>query len=226
MQDIETDKLEQISWDSYNQLLLYGEPGRLSKIFARYELYKKTIDLPGDIVEGGVFKGSGVLFWAKLIAIFNSSSARKVVGFDTFEGFLDQNLDFETKFLTESDDDVAAKSATVEGLMKTAEAQGLQSRMELVAGDVVATIKKYTENNPGFRVSLLNVDFDTYVPTKAVLEGLYDRVVPGGVVVFDEYAVRNWGESNAVDEFIADKGITLQAFPWTHSPTAYFVKGA
>ena len=110
MQAIDTENLEQISWDSYNQLLLYGEPGRLSKIFARYELYKKTIDLPGDIVEGGVFKGSGVLFWAKLIAIFNSSSARKVVGFDTFEGFLDQNLDFETKFINESDDQVAPKA--------------------------------------------------------------------------------------------------------------------
>ena len=224
MPNLDSKTLEEISWDSYNQLLLYGELGRISKILARYELYKKTIELPGDIVEGGVFKGAGVLYWAKLIEIFNSRSTRKVIGFDTFEGFLDHNLDFENRFLEKGGNDVAENSTTLDDLIQTADLQGLYSRMELVKGDIVSTVTKYTQDNPGFRIALLNVDFDTFTPTKAVLEALYERVVPGGVIVFDEYAVREWGESNAVDEFIAHRGITLKAFPWTHSPTAYFVK--
>jgi hypothetical protein len=185
-----------------------------------------TIDLPGDIVEGGVFKGTGVLLWAKLIEIYNNRSNRKVIGFDTFEGFTDNNLDYETKALQNNDGVDKTETTTVDLLNQVAASQGLQDRMELVAGDVVVTLKKYADDNPGFRIALLNVDFDTYVPTKAVLEELYDRVVRGGVVVFDEYAVRTWGESDAVDEFIKDRGITLRSFSWTQSPTAYFIKGA
>jgi len=226
MQNIDSGNLDQISWDAYNQLLLYGDSGRLCKILARYELYKMTIDLPGDIVEGGVFKGAGVLLWAKLIEIFNNRSNRKVIGFDTFEGFPDNNLDYETKALQDNDGVGKNETATVEILNQVAASQGLRDRMELVDGDVTSTIKQYADDNPGFRIALLNVDFDTYIPTKAVLEIFYDRVIRGGVVVFDEYAVRTWGESDAVDEFIKDRGIKLRSLPWTQSPTAYFIKEA
>ena len=75
------------SWDSYNNFLLHGTLDRFTKILARYELFKRVIDLPGDIVEGGVFKGTGLLYWAKLIQVFNPLSYRRVIGFDTFEGF-------------------------------------------------------------------------------------------------------------------------------------------
>ena len=56
------------------------------------------------------------------------------------------------------------------------------------------------------------------------MDALYDRVVPDGVVVLDEYAVGQWGESDAVDEFIIARQINLRSLPWTHSPSAYFVK--
>jgi hypothetical protein len=47
--------------------------------------------------------------------------------------------------------------------------------------------------------------------------------VPGGLVVFDEYAYHIWSESNAVDKFIKEKGLCLYN---THieSPTAYIIK--
>ena len=51
MVDIETK-----GWDAYNELLLYGGVDRLNKILARYELFKMVVELPGDIVEGGVFR--------------------------------------------------------------------------------------------------------------------------------------------------------------------------
>ena len=78
---------EQKRWDLYNDFSLWGELDRFTKMLARYELFKRVLDKPGDIVEGGVLKGAGVLYWAKLIQIFNPNSRRKVVGFDTFEGY-------------------------------------------------------------------------------------------------------------------------------------------
>lgn len=215
---------EQRSWDAYNDLLLYGGIDRFSKLLARYELYKMVVELPGDIVEGGVFKGSGLFYWAKLIEIFNPRTNRKVVGFDTFSGYAESERSHESKIGREFEVVAGYQPVSVESLQQIAVAQGIQSLIELVPGNVVASVEEYARANPGFRIALLNLDFDTYDATKAVLEALYDRVVPGGVVVLDEYAVGQWGESDAVDEFIKARKIILHSLPWTHSPSAYFVK--
>ena len=61
---------EQKRWDLYNDFSLWGHTDRFSKMLARYEIFKQVIEMPGDIVEGGVLKGAGMLYWAKLIEIF------------------------------------------------------------------------------------------------------------------------------------------------------------
>ena len=54
------------TWDVYNEFTLHGGLDRFTKLLARYELFKLVMDKPGDIVECGVLKGAGVLYWAKL----------------------------------------------------------------------------------------------------------------------------------------------------------------
>jgi|UniRef100_A0A6C0J1B8 hypothetical protein len=44
-----------------------------------------TKDLPGDIVECGVFKGSGIFTWYKLIELYAPFEIKKVIGFDYFD---------------------------------------------------------------------------------------------------------------------------------------------
>ena len=44
-------------------------------------------------------------------------------------------------------------------------------------------------------------------------------MVPGGVVIFDEYAIKQWTESNAVDRFVKEQFLTLK-------PTKYFAPSA
>ena len=63
-------KKENNIWDNYNKLLLSDDISRIRKILARYELFKKTINIPGDIVECGVFKGVSFMFWLKCLKIF------------------------------------------------------------------------------------------------------------------------------------------------------------
>ncbi len=217
--------LKQQSWDSYNDFLLSGTLDRFSKLFARYELFKRVVDIPGDIVEGGVLKGTGVLFWAKLIQIFNPLSPRKVIGFDTFEGFPELTSSpndrlSSTQFVAESN----YQPVSPESILDIALSLGLAQRIELVRGDACVTVEQFVKERPGFRVALLNLDFDLYEPTAAALQHLFSRIVPKGIVVLDEYAAHKWGESDAVDEFIKDKGIVLNSFPWALSPTAYFQK--
>ena len=218
---------EQKKWDLYNDFSLWGETDRFSKMLARYELFKRVVDMPGDIVEGGVLKGAGVLYWAKLIQIFNPMSRRKVIGFDTFEGYPeDTSKAHDQKTAKEFTKEQIAEKSMVsdEKIMAAAEAQGLADRIELVKGDASLTISTYVAAHPGFRISLLNLDFVLYDPTLAAMKDLYPRVLPGGVVVLDEYAVADKGESDAVDEVLKGEGIELRNFTWAKSPTAYFIK--
>ena len=80
-------KKESNIWDNYNNLLLSEDISRIRKILSRYELFKKTINIPGDIVECGVFKGVSFMFWLKCLRIFSANSQKKVIGFDMFSVF-------------------------------------------------------------------------------------------------------------------------------------------
>ena len=211
-------------WDSYNNLILSEDIERIKKILIRHDLYKLTKDIPGDIVECGVFKGVGFIYWIKLLKIYEQFSHKRVVGFDTFGAFSDTLLDYEKisakKFMTAA----KFKSADlkkIRGIIKSLDAK---SRCELIKGDVTKTCKAYVKKNPGFRISLLHLDLDTYHGTKSVLEAFYDLIVPSGIIVLDEYAKRGWGESDAVDEFISKKNINIKQIEFSSQPTAIIVK--
>ncbi len=216
------------TWDLYNEFTLHGELDRFTKLLARYELFKLILDKPGDIVEGGVLKGAGVLYWARLIQIFNPLSRRKVIGFDTFEGYPEKSAsragDKQTARAFTKEQIASVDLVSNATIMQAAEEQGLANRIELVKGDAVTTVSNYVKERPGFRVALLNLDFVLYDPTLAALKHLFPRVVSGGVVALDEYAVADKGESEAVDEALQGQGAKLHSFPWAKSPTAYFVK--
>lgn len=225
MNDVTTLQLS-TSWDSFNAFLLHGSTDRFTKILSRYELFKRVIEIPGDIVEGGVFKGAGVLYWAKLIQIFNPLSLRKVVGFDTFGSFPGES-EADRKFADAFCAEAHYEGVDPSALMGIAGECAIERRMELIAGDASVTMADYAARNPGFRIALLNLDFDTYAPTHAALEALYDRVVPGGIIIFDEYGLPDSTEADAVDEFLARRampGMRLQSLSWNLSPMAFMVK--
>ena len=71
-------------FDYENGFYLTSNPSRLGKVLTHYELYKMIINLPGDIVEFGVFKGSSLIKWATFRELFENTDSRKVIGFDIF----------------------------------------------------------------------------------------------------------------------------------------------
>ena len=107
-----------------------------------------------------------------LRGIYEPSTARKIVGFDTFEGFVG---------LSEKDGD---KCKCVDGSFNVSESYenhlseliGLQEalnpmshikRYELVKGNAEETIPKYFSNNPETVVSMAILDFDIYRPNQS-----------------------------------------------------------
>lgn len=87
-------------------------------------------------------------------------------------------------------------------------------------------LKNYTnlfKKNPGFRISYLYLDIDK--PTYISLNLLYDRIVRGGIIVFDEYVCEKWSESNAVDRFLnKHPNLNIKTLLWGKIPTAYIIK--
>ena len=207
----------------YDNFLGKTGPDRLQKILARYELFRLTLEVPGDIAECGVFKGSGLFTWVKFMSLFKSNNEYRVIGFDFFE--TERVTDFKYQADRDCLDEHAEGWLTRDELTRTCAAWGFD-RLSLQAGDVVETTRAFIEDNLGARLSLLYIDIDNYEGALACLRNLYPVVSPGGVVAFDEYALPGYGESDAVDEFLRENDERLRAISWANTPTAYFIKGA
>ncbi|MBC8073266.1 MAG: class I SAM-dependent methyltransferase [Deltaproteobacteria bacterium] len=216
---------EQRLWDAYHHLLMGPDVERLRKLLVRYDFFKMVLDRPGDIVECGVFKGAGLLTWLKLMHIHAPASARRVVGFDTFDAFAQPSSSTDAEAVAAFVQETAHAGTSPQALLELAAAAGIdRGRCELVAGDIGTTAATYVRANPGFRIALLHMDLDLGDPTFAALQALWPRVIPGGVVVFDEYAAPRWSESDGVDRFFAGTGVRLRTLPHARTPTAYAIK--
>lgn len=207
----------------YDDFLAKTGIDRLQKILARYELLTLAQDVPGDIVECGVFKGSGIYTLAKMVRILTPHTGRRVVGFDFFGA--KRGAALARKQDTEVLDAHDKKFADQERILANLKARGI-TNVELVAGDVAKTTAAYAKANLGFRIALLYLDVDNYEGTLAILKNLYPLVSPGGVVAFDEYSVRGHGESDAVHDYFRGKDLRLRALSFANTPPAYLVKDA
>src|SRR6266404_1313090 len=79
----------------------YVRRQHLKRFLAMYEIFKRTLTVKGSVVECGVFRGFGLMSWAKLSAILKPENlTRRIYGFDTFAGFpavdgKDKNASFQ-----------------------------------------------------------------------------------------------------------------------------------
>ncbi len=188
----------------------------IARFLSHYELFKKVVELPGVIIDLGVYCGASTFTWAKLCEIFCPTDARKVVyGFDTFEGF--PALSKEDG-LEDIEQDVKAGGycggvSAERDLCLAQQAMNHDrhlrhlNRIEFIKGNVIDTIPQFVASKGnGLKIALLNLDLDLYEPTKVALEYLTPHMVEGGVIILDEYAVDTFGgESKAVDEYFQKK---------------------
>ena len=174
--------------------------GRLLYFQHLFELADKVA---GDIVECGVSIGYGLLNWALLCQL--RGSHKRIYGFDSFEGFppaaaSDRKQD--GTFQTE----VGEFASPPELVIRILKEGGVSDQF---VHDNVRLIKGYFDSTlPGYRgsISLLHLDCDLYQSYRTCLQSLYDRVVPGGVIAFDEYEDANFpGARRAIDEFFQNK---------------------
>jgi hypothetical protein len=212
---------------SFNNFIFSGDRRVIGKLLYRHSIFQKIKHLPGDIVEVGVFKGSGIATWCKFLDLYTPHTNKKVIGFDIFGK--EQSI-FDAYKNGKIMNTVIQRVNNNELLLDSVDANLKNANIPadkycLVEGDVCKTTLEFVKKNPGFRISLLYLDLDLDEPTYETLVNLWDNIVPGGYVLFDEYDYHAFDESNAVDRFLKSRGIPYAVRSTNlYAPSAYLIK--
>ena len=132
----------------------------------REELLQFALDqiqVDGLVLEFGVFSGHTINIMADKL------NHKMIYGFDSFKG-LPEDWTSGAK----------AGAFAREGL------PDVRDNVQLVVGWFDESLRPFLANHPG-NISFLHVDCDLYSSTKTVLTELKDRIVPGTIILFDEY---------------------------------------
>jgi len=216
-------------YENFNSFIFSKDIKVLGKLLFRNHFYNMTKHLPGDIVEIGVFKGSGIVSWLKILKVFDSQTNKKVIGFDFFSPHDTKvyiNRVANGEGLNDVINRVEHNLLSYETVNNTIQGSGFDnSKFILVKGNVETTTKDFVNKNAGFRISLLYFDADLGEPTYHSLVNLWDRIIPGGYIVFDEYEFHAFDECAGVEKFLKEKDLEF-TIETTHfyNPTAFMIK--
>jgi hypothetical protein len=144
----------------------------------------------GLICEFGVFEGQTISYIAKQVP------DRNVFGFDSFKGLPE-----------------TWRGPFERGVFSTGgRLPSVPANVTLIEGWFDATLPTFAAEHDE-PAALLHVDCDLYSSTKCIFAHLGDRVVPGSVIVFDEYFdYPGWQEHEfrAFAEFVAQAGLSYE----------------
>lgn len=158
--------------------------------------------LRGSFVEFGVYR-AGYAFM--ILSTASLHADQRFYLFDTFKGIPRTNL-------TETE----ARAGFAKRLDSTSLAHVREVLAEwsanivLVEGDIFDTLLEVETGE----IAFCHLDLNASAPTKRALEYLYPRLVPGGMIVMDDYGFSGYEEQRSVlDAFFADKPEELIALP-------------
>ena len=212
-----------------NNLGLFINRQQLSRILFMHELYLKIINVHGIVIEFGVRWGQNMALFGNLRGIYEPFNYnRKIVGFDTFEGFasLDKK-DGADAIMQEGSYGVSNGYENIlEQILDYHEFESPISHIkkhELVKGDATITAKQYFANNPHTIVALAYFDFDIYKPTYECLKIVSEHITKGSVIAFDELNCKEFpGETLALKEVFGLDKYAIKRMPY-NSLTSYLV---
>ncbi len=181
----------------------------LAKILYLNELYQKILHIPGIVVELGTWWGANLALFESFRSVYEPYNwTRKVVGFDTFEGYQSiSSKDGSSPYVavggysvTEGYEDYLRK------VLDCHEEDNVLSHIKkyiLVKGDVLQTIDQYLDENPETIIALAYFDLALYEPTKKSLEAIRPHLVCGSVLAMDELNSHDFpGETIALREVL------------------------
>lgn len=192
-----------------DNLGLYIKRHKLARILFMNDLYKKILDLQGIVCEFGIFWGQNLALFESFRGMYEPyNHTRKIVGFDTFEGFVgtdekDGNAEIVKKGAYSTTKNYDEYLNQILQYHESLQPYPHIKKFELVKGDASKTAKKYLEDNPETIIAFAYFDVDLYEPTKVCLETILPHLTKGAIIGFDELNAHTFpGETKAFDEVL------------------------
>lgn len=204
-----------------DNLGLFLNTKNFSRMLFFYEIYKQFLDVEGCIMEFGVRWGQNLSLLAAVRAMFEPYNVkRKIIGFDTFQGFVGTGAQDGKKTFFEKGGLSLPKNYEhfLNDILEVQENFNPVShvkKFEILKGDASKTLKKYLSKEKQTIVAFAFFDMDIYKPTKDVLELLKPRLHKGSILVFDEFNCPHFpGETAAVMEALDFKDFEFIQSPY------------
>jgi hypothetical protein len=192
---------------------------------SRIELFKMVQDIPGAIIECGVYKGNSLMLYMQLSMILEPYAInRSIIGFDTFSGFRsidaeEDPADINETMFSDTDESIIQEMIDANDLVRPV---NRIPRCEIIKGDIMETVPAFPKTRPDLVVAMLILDTDLYASTKVALETFLPFMPKGAIVVLDEVAYRNFpGETSALREVLDLNKVELKRLPFD-TCTGYF----
>ena len=186
------------------------------KIFGLVNAVRYVVknNIPGDIVECGVWKGGSVMAATKALLSLGVKD-RAIHLYDTFAGMTPPTKEDKTSYeprtaeksyeIHKEGDICKWAYAPLEEAKRNIFSTGYpQDKIRFIIGPVEETLPKEAPE----KISLLRLDTDFYKSTQVEMEHLYPRLAQGGVILIDDYG--HWqGARQAIDEYLANNKVKL-----------------
>ncbi len=192
---------------------------RRDRFYSLVQLFRRTLNLQGLMAECGCYRG--LSSYVLCSTLRQTQGAFNGEGFRIFDSFAGLSV-------PQAEDQVDGVSVEANILRDMTRPGKFAAALEQVQGALAAFphiryfpgwIPQGFPPEPDARYRFVHVDVDIYQPTRDSFEYFYPRLVPGGIIVSDDY---NWpGARKALAEFCDKHGATLELTPYTQ---AYVVR--
>jgi len=196
-------------------------------------------NIEGVIIECGV--DGGCIEYAWITELMQHNAVRDIYLYDTFGGLtkpteMDYTCKDSTHPLSMNKDEVYNTWANriidentngwcytpLEKVQSRLNSTGYpQHNLHYVVGNVMDTLKDKSQIPE--KIAVLRLDTDWYESSKYELEQMYDNVVTGGVIIFDDYYLWN-GQRKATDDFFTGRNIHYDMVRIGNHKTAAIIK--
>jgi len=194
-------------------------------MLSRIKLFELIREMPGSIVECGVYRGNSLMLLQQLsLTLEPYAINRTIYGFDTFEGFrsidaTNDPQDITEEMFSDTNDELLRQVIELQDVVRPV---NRIPKTHLIKGDIARTVPQFVQENPGLCISLLILDTDLYDSTKVALTNFLPHMHKGAIVLLDEVCYSKFiGETIALKEVCDLRKVRLKKFPFD-STCGYF----
>jgi Macrocin-O-methyltransferase (TylF) len=161
--------------------------------------------LPGDFVECGVNKG---FVSSAIMEYLNWNSLQKTFYLlDTFAGL---NPKYSSHAEMKNHEAFMEKGYYTTDVSAVARNFSEWHNVRIIQGTVPETLPRITSQ----AIAYLHLDMNCAAPEIAAIEFLWERLVPGAMVLLDDYAYRGYeAQKHALDDFVNRHGLLIASLP-------------